>query len=678
MDDIVQVKDFDFNIIKRFPVAQPGSGRRTAARKGQRYMDCICAFDIETTRIQEIEQSIMYIWQFQIDRLCTVIGRTWDEYRDFVEGLNKVLKADLIVFIHNASYEFQFLKGVFELDPEKIFAMDTRKVLKFSYGRLEYRCSYLQSNMNLKKFTETFGAEHTKLSGFDYEKIRYPWTELTDQELAYCVHDVQGLVEAMKNRMEKDGDTVYTLPLTSTGYVRREVKKSVQIRLPHDWLEGILPDLEVYDALLEAFRGGNTHANRYYSGQILHHVESWDRSSSYPDVQLNCRYPVSAFQKVPGEITQDQFNDLRARKKALLFRAVFYDVRLRDEFYGCPYMSVSKIWHGSDIVEDNGRILSAECFECTLTDIDMLIMEDVYKWNKMCITDLWCARYGKLPKAITDPTRMFYVNKTALKGSKSDEYLYMKSKNMLNSVYGMSAQRPVRLPIKYNGLMLYEDREADRERLLEKSNRKAFQSYAWGVWVTAWARYRLHEGIRIVGTDNFVYCDTDSVKYLDRPGIDWTAYNSIRMHDSQSSRAWADDMDGVRHYMGVYEHDGSYDEFRTLGAKKYCYTDASGLHLTVAGVQKQTGAQELSRSGGIQAFKEGFVFRDAGGTESVYNDLQDPIETVIDGHKIQITSNLVIRPSTYTLSITEEYSQILKDAYMYRRVIQDLKDTVLK
>lgn len=674
---IIQAADFDESVISRFPVASPGSGRRTKALKKQRYTDCICAFDIETSRLPDIEQSIMYIWQFQIDLMCTVIGRTWDEYRDFINRLQRAAPADLIVFIHNASYEWQFLKGIFEFSEKDIFAMDTRKVLKFKDGKIEYRCSWLQSNMNLAKFTETFGSEHAKLSGFDYEKIRYPWTELSPDELAYCVHDVQGLVEAMRNRMEKDRDTVYTLPLTSTGYVRREVRKSVQTFLPHDWIRGILPDLEVYDALLEAFRGGNTHANRYYSGEILHHVESWDRSSSYPDVQLNCRFPVSAFQRAE-RCDETALHDLIKRKKAVLFRVIFTDVRLQDPFYGCPYMSISKVRHAADVTEDNGRILSARQFECTLTDVDFRIMCDVYMWTNMCITDMWYARYGKLPKAITDPTRQFYVNKTALKGSKGDEYLYMKSKNMLNSVYGMSAQRPVRLPIRYDGLTLLEDKEADRQALLEKSNRHAFQSYAFGVWVTAWARLRLHEGIRIVGTDNFVYCDTDSVKYIDRPGIDWTAYNREREKDSLHSGAWADDMDGIRHFMGVYEHDGSYEQFKTLGAKKYCYVDKSGLHLTVAGVNKKLGAAELAEHGGIEAFKEGLVFRKAGGTESIYNDIAEPFEIQRDGHRLTITSNLVIKPSTYTLSITDDYRQILNDAYMYRKVMQDLKDTVLK
>lgn len=669
--NIIKSRDFDFSIIKRIPVLPVGKGRRTKAKKGVRYMDMVCAFDIETTRLEEWEQSIMYIWQFQIDNLCTVIGRTWDEYREFIAGLEANAKADIVVFIHNASYEWQFLKTVFDFDEKDIFAMDTRKVLRFKSGRIEYRCSYLQSNMSLAKFTETMGVEHSKLSDFDYSVKRYPWTPLTDRELEYCVNDVRGLVEAIKVEMEKDGDNLYTIPLTSTGYVRRDVKKSVQINMPHDWLQGILPDLHTYDLLLSAFRGGNTHASRFYAGEELKGVHSWDRSSSYPDVQCNCKFPVSKFeyQRDPDET---MLQELRKRNKAVLFSAVFYGIRLRDKYFGCPYLSESKCRQMSRPVLDNGRILKADQLETTLTDVDMLIMEDVYIWDGIRIIELACARYGKLPGAITDPTISYYKKKTALKGTGLDEYLYMKSKNKLNSVYGMSAQRPVRFPIRFNPATetLFEDKEADRNELLLKSNARAFQSYAFGVWVTAWARYRLHEGIMLAG-DGFVYCDTDSVKYIG--DVDWTSYNNERIKDSEWSGAWADDKDGKRHFMGVYEHDGEYERFKTLGAKKYAYTDFKGkLHLTLAGVNKKKGAAELERAGGLSAFKEGFIFRAGGGTESVYNDLPESRFIMIDRKPVELTSNLVIRDSTYTLALTDDYRDVLADAAMYRKVIMDL------
>ena len=667
--DVVKAADFDYSIISRLPVLSPGKGKRTKAEKGKKYIDAVCAFDIETSRLPDIEQSIMYIWQFQLDGICTVIGRTWEEYKEFVDNINERLEADLVVFIHNASYEWQFLKSIFDFSSEDLFALDNRKVLRFKKDHFEYRCSYLQSNMSLAKFTETMSVKSPKLKGFDYEKIRYPWTDLTDDELMYCINDVRGLVEAVKEEMRRDGDTLYTIPLTSTGYVRRDVKKSVETYLPHNWIHNILPDLPLYDTLLEAFRGGNTHANRYYTDEILSGVQSWDRSSSYPDVQINGRFPVGKF--IPGETTEDFLYDLiNVRKRSVLFRIAFYGVDLIDPFYGCPYLSISKIRSGINVVNDNGRVLKADYFETTLTDIDFRIVEDVYKWDSFVIIDLWHSKSGRLPKAITDVTIEYYRKKTALKGSGQDEYFYTKVKNKLNSVYGMSAQRPVRIPLIYEDLKIIPDPEADRAELLFKSNRKAFQSYAWGVWVTAQARLRLHEGIQMAG-DGFVYCDTDSVKYFG--SVDWTEYNEERMRDSLDNGAYADDRDGVRHYMGVYEKDGEYDQFKTLGAKKYCYVDKRGkLSLTVAGVNKKKGAAELEAAGGIEAFREGFVFYAGGGTESVYNDLPDPIMIYRDSRPLAVTSNVVIRPSTYTLALTPTYHEVVNDAKRYRQSIIDL------
>ena len=233
----------------------------------------------------------------------------------------------------------------------------------------------------------------------------------------------------------------------------------------------------------------------------------------------------------------------------------------------------------------------------------------------------------------------------------------MKSKNKLNSVYGMMAQNPVKQDILFINEQWAEGHE-DEQQLLDAYNKKAFLPYQWGVWVTAWARYRLQEGIRLAG-DNFVYCDTDSVKYLGE--IDWTAYNQERIEDSKRSGAYATDPKGVTHYMGVYEDDGHYNEFITLGSKKYAYNYEPGgeSHVTVSGVNKRKGGKELDRHGGLAAFKPGFVFSEAGGTESVYNDEPEIRKVEREGKPIFITPNIVIRDSTYTLGITAEYAALL-------------------
>ena len=110
--------------------------------------------------------------------------------------------------------------------------------------------------------------------------------------------------------------------------------------------------------------------------------------------------------------------------------------------------------------------------------------------------------------------------------------------------------------------------------------------------------------------------------------------------------------------MGLYEFDGTAARFKTLGAKKYAYEDERGkLHITVSGVPKKAGAAELTRKGGLDAFNTGFVFTESGKLESVYND--ENITAVIDGRRLKITRNVVLRETTYALDITEDYGTLL-------------------
>ena len=71
--------------------------------------------------------------------------------------------------------------------------------------------------------------------------------------------------------MERDGDDLYTIPLTNTGYVRRDVKKAMK-SYGYNRIQKLLPDYETYKLLRQAFRGGNTHANRYFADVMLYGV----------------------------------------------------------------------------------------------------------------------------------------------------------------------------------------------------------------------------------------------------------------------------------------------------------------------------------------------------------------------------------------------------------------------
>lgn len=139
------------------------------------------------------------------------------------------------------------------------------------------------------------------------------------------------------------------------------------------------------------------------------------------------------------------------------------------------------------------------------------------------------------------------------------------------------------------------------------------------------------------------------------------------MRRSVENGASARDPSGKTHYLGVWEDDGHYEKFRTWGAKKYAYVEDGELHVTIAGVNKKKGAEELASRGGLTAFRPGFTFRTAGGLESVYNDDPEVRELTREGHRLPITSNVYMYDSTYQVGITGEYERILTRAGDWRQ-----------
>ena len=168
----------------------------------------------------------------------------------------------------------------------------------------------------------------------------------------------------------------------------------------------------------------------------------------------------------------------------------------------------------------------------------------------------------------------------------------------------------------------------------------------------------MHEGIWL-NPDAWVYGDTDSNKFI--TDVDFTEYNNRKKQQSLESGAYATDKFGVTHFMEIYENDGYYDNFITLGAKRYAYTEKGKpqTHITVSGVQKKKGGAEIDAHSGITAFCDGFIFRDAGRLETVYSDNPVTKRIRIENHDIEITSNVTLRPTTYNMSLTDEYKNLL-------------------
>ena len=421
--------------------------------KANYYVNVMSAFDIETTRLdlgdspsEHDYHAFMYVWQWQLGE-HTIIGRTWTGFETLVNMLSNALYEiseeqglpDIphhVCWIHNAAHEFAFLSGIYHFKPEEGFYREVRKPIWFSMNRcIEFRCSYMQTNMSLRKLTKQYGVQE-KLSGqkFDYDKIRFPWTELNEYELEYATTDVKSLVEVMRIRMEKDCDNLQTIPLTSTGYVRRDVREALKpLFLP---IRDILPDEDQYRLLRKAFRGGNTHCNKKYSGKILEDVYSYDMASCYPAQQLTKQYPMSKFRWLDDRLTLDRILRFLKLNYAVVGLYEFVNIRLKKKNTPIPYLSLART-ESVGFRCDNGRLLYADFSRIALTEIDLEIVLDQYDYDLIDVKSAMVAQKGYLPEEYKAVIRKYYHNKTVLKGDDTEDgkYIYMKSKNMLNSIY---------------------------------------------------------------------------------------------------------------------------------------------------------------------------------------------------------------------------------------------------
>lgn len=646
---------------------------KDSKKKDINYLNIPCAFDIEATNIYQKDSdgnilpeprpyAFMYQWQFCLDD-CVCFGRTWEEFQLLIDNLEKRMNLSLnnrlVVFVHNLPYEWAFMNRFIHYQDG--FWREDRKPLKIlTKEGIEFRCSYALSNMSLNKFCQNEeGVTHYKLSGdeYNYNKTRTPFTPLTELEEAYCYNDVRGLCECIQSLLRFD--TLSTLPLTKTGFVRRDMRNAVKGNKKYrDTFRNNALDKKLYSLCREAFRGGDTHANLDYSNQTLHNGHGRDIRSSYPTQMMLKPVPQTAFFK----LNVSTYLNRDISDYALLLEVRFCNINYIGKC-GIPYIPYAKCRsYTSDRIIDNGRILSASVIECVITDIDMDIIKTEYSYTDIYIKEIWASRYAPLDDSIKNVIMEYYRKKTLFDGIPEKAYERNKSKNSLNASYGCMVMRIDQTEISYNPKTLeYSAKEQQLEEVLAKfyKSRNSFLSYQHGLWITSWARKQLRDMLQVVGSDT-IYCDTDSIKYLGEHEEEFEAKNREIEAEAIKAGAFAEDSKGNIKVMGLWTPDGEYEEFRTLGAKKYVYKEAGKIHSTIAGVNKKIGSEYFQEKG-IEAFRIGETIKDSGHLTAYYND--DNIHQItVDHHKFTTASNVALIDNSYTIGVTNEYLDLLEKA----------------
>lgn len=575
--------------------------------------------------------SLCYLWQLGVDDMY-FYGRN---IKDLVPVWDFLATRGhrTIIWIHNLSYEMATLCGYITFT--KVFARSPHKPIYCEYDKLQFRCTFMLSRQKLESIGA--GVGFPKLTEvMEYDTIRTPETKLSADEIKYAIRDLE-ILTAYVGKRRTEYDLLQRIPLTQTGCPRKEVKGiyAKDWKYHQQMTKNLPSDAAEYALQKAGFVGGWVHANYYYVDCILRNaVYQEDITSSYPFQMILRKFPQTPFTYCDRP---ESFEYYLQSKMFLCILEVEFDnvksVKFND------YISYSKTTDRFHVKHENGRVYEAEHFKMVITCVDYEIIKECYdvipgREGGIHIRKLWYSRAGYLDKRYVMYILQLYNNKVTLTntGDPVKEELRTRSKELLNSLYGLMVASLIYPEIKFDPITKKwdpvkfkspEDLEIftnEALKTLRDKPWKQFQSYAAGIFVTAWGRRSLYDAIGHIDK-NVVYHDTDSVYFIGKKYLKWfDQYNEglkKQLLTMAHNRGIPEEMlhpkdpNGVDQWIGMYVSDTGdkpLAEFKTLGAKRYAYRKKKGdqIKITISGVNKKTGWKALKDD--LHNFTDQMVF----------------------------------------------------------------------
>lgn len=649
-----------------------------------------CGFDIETTTF--LDRAYMYIWQIGVNNKA-FFGNTWEELNDclniinsYIDYLNsqkakerhkKEFKAQAICFIHNISFEWQFVRK--EINITDVFLKSLREPLYFESDNIKFLDSFQITHMSLAKLAKRYCNTQKMVGDINYTILRNSTDgkNLTDKEMKYCENDVLILCEFAEyyfNKYLSNNELIYT----ETSIVRHSLKKAFKEQkqiTKQDIFEMYPKSFNEYLMYMEyLFAGGWVKSSVDAFGKILSNIKCKDITSSYPAQIAHRYYPVSKFKSIKIDSKQMFTNMLS--KYCCILDVTLFNVK-KSTIHSI--ISTSKIVNNDTgrILVDNGRIAEVEKVRLLMTELDWDIFNKFYKYDKfkIVINSFKIAVRGKLPSYVISTMLDAYERKEELKLQGKD---YFNEKCFVNMFYGCFVTRIH----KFN--YIYKNGEITKElNDYYKQIRSSVLSPFWGIWCTSWARFQELSAV-YANADCVVYGDTDSVKGNNMSDEYFNKYNTEQIEKNKKlCEKYNKNFELIKE-LGCWDSEPTYQLFKTIGCKRYIGFDENNkLSVTIAGVPKGT----LEKIVGIKPnkknkkyytssqkalevmalLKDGQSFSNCK-TGATYNDNEH--SDIINGELMVSKSSVAINNIDFTIKVSKEYNDYIKQVIdMYERDI---------
>ena len=653
------------------------------------YWDLKCGFDIETTTY--IDRAYMYIWQIGINNKA-FFGNTWEEFNDCLDIINKYIdylnnqkakekhkkefKAQAICFIHNISFEWQFVRC--EIPITDVFLKSLREPLYFESNNIKFLDSFQITHMSLAKLAKRYCTTQKMVGDIDYTILRNATDgkHLTPKEMKYCENDVLILCEFADyyfNRFLSNNELIYT----ETSIVRHTLKKAFKEQnqlTKQDIFEMYPKSFNEYLMYMEyLFAGGWVKSSVDAFGKVLTNIKCKDITSSYPAQIAHRYYPISKFKTIKIESKQ-MFSNMLSRYCCIL-DVTLYNVKKTTIH---SIISTSKIVNidTGRILVDNGRIAEVEKVRLLMTELDWEIFNKFYDYDKfkIIINSFKIAVRGKLPAYVVSTMLDAYERKEELKLQGKD---YFNEKCFVNMFYGCFVTKIH----KFN--YVFKNGEITKElNDYYKQIRSSVLSPFWGIWCTSWARYQELSAV-YANAECVVYGDTDSVKGHNMSDDYFNSYNEEQIEKNKKlCEKYNKNFELIKE-LGCWDSEPTYQLFKTIGCKRYIgFDENKKLSVTIAGVPKGT----LEKIVGIKPdenkkyytnsqkalkvmdlLKDGQSFSNCK-TGATYNDTEH--SDIINGELMISKSSVAINNIDFTIKVSKEYNDYINQVLdMYERDI---------
>lgn len=549
--------------------------------------------------------AIMYIWQICVEsklpapfadesELFVFTGRTWDEFKEFMENLTGEMKRQLVygfetkrrimqttlalkdkrpiecyIFDHNLGFEMCFLANLYNKDfskKKKVFAREACNPMKIRMSvnkvSVNWRDTVCLTQKSLYEWTHDEKLPIMKLEEPQtfYEDTYTPITPIEPERLKYAINDVVSMAYGMEKYRNTYG-TLSQIPLTQTGTVRLPARSKLWENDP-DWCRRCCEieqgyTLDMYKKLLDCFQGGWVHTNSMYANRIIGagsvdasdpnnikygDVKCYDFASAYPACATRFKtawgdylpVDVKDFDSVKSQDVEDP--DTRWFAKV---EFVCVESAMCNTFWSLSKCEEIEFDTSDNSNIDNGRIYKCKRMVVWLDDFSYYIFKHAYDIQEEHCLELYCSEARYISKELILHILDLFHKKSEYKGIEELESQLGYIKSCLNSIaYGCAVYKEFGAEVSYNGTEWVVNRDQTLEdfvnTMAKKKPEKCFWALQDGIVIVSAARYCLWR-LMIDGLDpHVVYGDTDSLKGLfndhDKKIID--AYNQ-RVKDQQ-------------------------------------------------------------------------------------------------------------------------------------------------